>query len=92
VSPSGKVTWVAYTGGHNEIAYKIIDEKGWRDEFRQWECEGMNYRRYANDFLQEVKKYIRFQDWGAHPGWVKNNTPPTKRQEQRMFEIDNEIK
>jgi hypothetical protein len=87
VSPTGKVTHVCFAQ-HNEIAYKIIDEKGWREDFEKWELNNMS--RYAADYLQEERKYIRYCDWGAQPKWVTNDTPPTKKQQQRMFEIDNE--
>jgi hypothetical protein len=89
VSPTGKVTRVAFSG-HCEKSFDIIDEKGWNEEYEKWTLLPCYYSDGSVEFLHEVKKYIRYQDWGTHPGWVLNNTPPTKKQQQRMFEIDNE--
>lgn len=87
VSPSGKVTWCAF-GCHLETAYKIVDAKDWSDDLMEWELK--NGYRYVTDYLHDVRKYIRYQDWKSHKGWSMNDTPPPKKQQQRMFEINNE--
>jgi hypothetical protein len=86
ISPTGKITRVAFAR-HYDTARDIIDKKGWEDEYRKYTLRGVNYD--AVEFLHE-NKYIRYCDWGARPGWVKNNTPPTKKQERAMFLIETE--
>jgi hypothetical protein len=89
LSPTGKVTWCGFMGQHCERAYKIIEEKGWYEEFEEWEEKNGN--RYPVDFLHEEKRYARYMSWFDNPHWVLPKGGPTKRQEQRMFEIDNKI-
>jgi MoaA/NifB/PqqE/SkfB family radical SAM enzyme len=91
VSPGGKVTPCGF-GQHNAAAADIIKEKGWRRDFCAWERRHPFF--YETDYLHD-RKYIRYCDYSARGSlskWVMNDTPLTKRQGERMFEIDCEIK
>ncbi|MDR0581442.1 MAG: hypothetical protein LBG31_00595 [Prevotellaceae bacterium] len=88
VSPSGQVIWVDFAR-HSEKAYEIIEQKGWSDDYRKWDFLMENRYKYSSDYLQEVRNYIRYCDWGVRPHWVLNPRI-TKKQEQRIFEIDHE--
>jgi hypothetical protein len=72
VSPGGTITWTPF-GLHSGVAYDIIDENGWSDEYEKWDVDNKGVY-YPTDFLQDVKGYIRYMDWGKNPGWRKGKT------------------
>jgi hypothetical protein len=75
-------------GQHCELAYKIIEEKGWHDELEEWE---KTHQGYPVDFLHEVKRYARYMGWGSTPHWVLPKGNLTRRQQERIFELDNKL-
>lgn len=85
MSPTGKITFCPIHE-HESKAIEIIQEKGWKEDLEKY--EDMNYLHDACDYLHCRRNYIRYMDWGTIKRWVIKHTP-TKRQEQRIFDLEN---
>ena len=60
LSPSGEFTESPW-GTHEGAAQKIIDKRGWGDEFDDWQYDS-DVHEYARDFVVRVKGYALIHD------------------------------
>lgn len=85
LSPTGVFTEGDF-GDHEKVAYDIIRDLGFRDEFRQYQ-PATKYGVGARDFLSEVKGYCLIHNPNALSGGyiVTNVKPLTKQQREFLY-------
>lgn len=70
-------------GTHEELAFEIIKDKGWEDEYFSWQVETI---RHASDFLVQVKGYVLL-----HCPCGFGRTDITRSQEKRLTKAQREF-
>lgn len=88
----GKFGWLSPTGEfiasdwgeHEGSAYDILCEKGFEDEYNEWEDRVL---RLARDFLSEVKGWVLIHNPSMDGGYIVTNTKPmTKKQKEFLYD------
>jgi hypothetical protein len=81
--PSGKYKEADF-GDHEEAAQEIIEDSGWKDEFRAWDKTDL---RLARDFLVEVKGFVLLHNpSGFGVTQVSSKGIYTKRQREFLYD------
>ncbi|MDR2127151.1 MAG: hypothetical protein LBP63_10015 [Prevotellaceae bacterium] len=72
VSPEGKITWCEKFAKHEDLAYQIMNDNGYYEEFITWYIQKLKQKIIVlgTDYLIEEKGYIKYMDWGHYPDWV----------------------
>lgn len=84
LSPTGVFTEGDF-GEHEEVAYEIVHEKGWREEFRKWDDENYDVK-LRRDFLADVKGYCLIHNPCMTGGYIVSHTKPlTKKQREFLY-------
>lgn len=84
LSPTGEFI-VSDWGEHEGSAYDIICEKGFEDEYDEW--DGHDELGLAKDYLCEVKGWVLIHNPSMDGGHVVTNIKPmTKRQKEFLYD------
>lgn len=84
LSPTGEFV-VSDWGEHEGSAFDILCEKGFEDEYDEW--DGHEELRLARDFLCEVKGWVLIHNPGMDGGYIVTNIKPmTKKQKEFLYD------
>lgn len=84
LSPTGEFV-VSDWGEHEGSAFDILCEKGFEDEYDEW--DGHSELRLARDFLCEVKGWVLIHNPGMDGGYIVTNiNPMTKKQKEFLYD------
>lgn len=83
LSPTGEFSKGDF-GDHEQVAYDIMEAKGWEDEFDNWESRGVGLGR---DFLTGVKGYVLLHNPTGMPYTIVSHEKPlTKAQKEFLYD------
>lgn len=91
LSPSGEFIEGDF-GEHEEVAFNIIESKGWEDAFLKWKVDSDRPIGLARDYICEEKGWCLIHNPSGYGGYIVTNMKPlTKKQKDFLFNYFMEI-